>query len=167
VFARSVNKAFLASLNKRSIINRLAGILPTVGTFDTNPTNLERLTDNDFNLWTGEGAKSLPGTNGEVGRLTFDMGADYPVLVIIWCNPHRHSGDGTITTNVISSHDNITYSGSVSGGVSGVYGDSERTIYPVFCHGRYIRITWTTSGVTVNPSVFHVKLSEVQALQLW
>jgi hypothetical protein len=163
----SANKAFLASLNKRTIINRLAGLLPTVGTFDTNPSNLERLTDNDFSLWTGEGVKSLPGTNGEVGRLTFDMGADCPILVIIWCNPHRNSGDGTIGMSVTSSHDNVTYSGSASGGISGISGDSERAIYLVFCHGRYIRITWTTSSVTVNPSVFHVKLSEVQALQLW
>lgn len=147
-------------------LNKLAGILGVASVFDTNPTLLERCTDADYTLWTGEGIKSLAGVNGEVGRIVFDMGANYPVCVLVWLNPHRASGDGTITLSLESSSDGITYAGGVSAGISGIAGDLLRDSYPGFCYGRYIRLRFTTASVTVNPSVFHVKLAEVQAIQL-
>jgi hypothetical protein len=154
----------IAKLTDPRHVNRLKDILAVAANFDTAPTSLVRLTDGDFTLWTGEGIKSLAGVNGEVGRLTFDMGASYPITIVAWMNIHRASGDGTITLVIETSDDNITYAVGVSGSLSGVAGDLLRNMYPAFGYGRYVRLRFTTASVTVNPSVFHVKLAEVQAL---
>jgi len=60
--------------------NRLKGIIPTASIWDTAPTNLERCTDLDWDTPTGTGDKVM-GAAGDVGHITFNMGAEYKVMI--------------------------------------------------------------------------------------
>jgi hypothetical protein len=115
--------------------------------------------------------KSLAGAVGDIGNVNFDMGAAYPVLVIAWFNAHRASGNGQPICFIEFSSDGVTYYGtwltttsSVTQGP--VTADAYKPIGPVFGYARYFRLRFYGAAVTTNPSVFHVKLAEVQAIQL-
>jgi hypothetical protein len=157
--------AKLLAENIRPTINRVAGILPTSTVFDTAPTNLANITDGDWTNETGEGIKSLAGKSGDIGDIFFDMGADYPVVIIGAVNGHRVSGDGMIGLQIAQSFDNSTwgFGNTVWGGIT--Y-DAYRIFAVFFAYARYIRFNFYSASVTVNPSVFHVKVAEVMALQL-
>jgi hypothetical protein len=148
------------------IINRAAGLIPTSVTFfDTNPTNLERMTDGDFTNETGEGIKSLsaPAT---IGIIAFDMGHAFPVLIIIHTNVHRTAGsDGYANLYVDESDDGTNWNSSVVSLTGGVSSDFYKSTCAGFLFARYFRLRYAAASVTV-PSVFHVKIAEVQALQL-
>jgi len=154
----------LRHVTKRQRINRLYGLVPTVGSWDVDPTNLANTTDGDWNTETGEGVKSLAGADGLIGTLTWDMGAPYPVWVTVHQNTHRHWGDGWVFTEIRSSPDGVTY---YSAGVrhQDVFADVYKPIHPAFLYSRYVRLLYYSDLVTVNPSIFHVKVAEVQALQ--
>lgn len=70
----------MGSLDKRTIINRLRGIIPTTSVWGVTPTNLERCTDGDWDTPTGTGT-TIMGAAGALGILDFDMGAVYNVLL--------------------------------------------------------------------------------------
>jgi hypothetical protein len=147
-------------------INRLAGITATLGTFDMNPTTPLNMTDGDWTTATGEGIKSLAGANGDIGFIMFDMGAAYPVLVIFLINAHRASGDGAANIYIESSNDNVNWYNDGLRIYGAVSDDAYKPTHASFLYARYLRLHFYSSSVTVNPSVFHVKVAEVQALQL-
>jgi len=147
-------------------INRLKGIIGTFSGFDTNPSSPENMTDENYTTETGEGVKSLAGVNGAIGYISFDMGAAYPVTILPRVNFHRASGDGTIYMYVTGSTDGVSYYDRSTFDAAGTTPDVYRPCDVVTYYGRYIRLVFTTGDVTVNPSVFHVKVAEVMALQL-
>jgi hypothetical protein len=148
----------------RPTYNRLAGVLGVATTFDTAPTSLANMTDNDWTTWTGEGVKTLTGA-GNVGYLTFDLGAVYPVLILAYGNWHRDSGDGTVQLVVQSSEDNSNW---VNAGGTGGSGSTNinQGVATGFAYARYFRLYFLTSTAPTGSSVFHVKVAEVMALQL-
>lgn len=62
------------------LINVALGILPTASTFDTNPTNLDRITDGDFETVTGWGSKVV-GSPSWIGYITIDLGSVKKLLM--------------------------------------------------------------------------------------
>lgn len=159
----------LLAQNIRQTYNRAAGIIPTFTTFDVNPSNPERITDGNFLTETGEGTKSLAGVNGDVGRVFFDLGASYPVLILLHWNMRRISGDGTIACGVARGSgidgSGVDY-GEEYGVRAGAFANYYRMAPTMFTYTRLIRIRFYTASVTVNPSVFGVKLCEFMAIQL-
>jgi len=152
----------------RVAVNRLLGVTPTFDTFNTNPSNPENMTDGDFATETGEGTKSLAGVSGDVGNIYFDLGAEYPpCLLVCKVNIHRDSGDGNIncvlrqTNNIANWADANTVSL-----ISATTVDEYKSSLVGFVFRRYIDLKISTWSVTVNPSVFHVKVAEVQAWQI-
>jgi len=160
--------AKLLAQNIRPTYNRLAGVTATFSTFDTNPSNPENMTDGDWTTETGYGTKSLAGVSGNFGNIYFDMGAPYPVLITARVDINRSSGDGSaycIVNSKVLSEDSYQSSGYANTG--GKTTDTYYPFMPVFAYARYINLTFYTSSVTVNPSVFNVKVAEVMALQLF
>lgn len=147
-------------------INNLFGITPTAATFDTAPTNLAYTTDNDYTTVTGTGDKSFPGTSGTIGTLTYDMGAPCAGSLDIVANVHRNSGNGNAEIDVYYSADGVNYywQGLRSSGVT----FTDQGMIPChvnFIYARYIRLVFTSSSVTTNPSTYHVIVGEVQLIQ--
>ena len=160
----SVDRGYPASLDKSTIINRVLGATPTFAVFDTNPSNPERITDGDLESESGEGVKTLSAP-GDVGTITFDMGAAYPIMVLVHMNVHRLSGDGTLYAVVDRSDDNFaTWAASSSIGTA-ISSDAYRGWLAIFLYARYFRIRVVASSTTVS-SVYHVKVKEIKALQL-
>lgn len=145
-------------------INRVLGITPTFTIFDTNPSNPERITDGDFITETGEGVKAL-GAPGIIGTMNFDMGSAHPVLIVAHMNVHRDSGDGTISVYVDYSPDGVLYYTCGAFSISGVTTDTYYPFDPIFMYARYFRVRVYASGTSV-PSVYHVKIAQIQAIQL-
>jgi len=160
----SVDRGYPASLDKSTLINRVKNATPTFGVFDTNPANPELITDGDMDTESGEGVKTLAAP-GDVGTIIFDMGAAYPVLVLIHMNVHRASGDGTLYAVIDRSDDNFaTWAASSSIGTA-ISSDAYRGWLAIFLYARYFRIRVVASSTTVS-SVYNVKCREVMALQL-
>ena len=160
--------AKLLAQNIRPTYNRLAGVTATFSTFDTNPSNPENMTDGNWTTETGYGTKSLAGVNGTIGSIFFDMSAPYPVLIIARVNINRSSGDGTGYCTIYSkvlSGDSYQYSGYPCLGSRTT--DAYYPMMPLFAYGRYLWLYFFTNSVTVNPSVFNVKVAEVMALQVF
>jgi len=160
--------AKLLAQNIRPTYNRLAGVTATFDTFDTNPSSPGNMTDGDWTTETGYGVKSLAGVSGAIGKIYFDMGAPYPVLIIARANVSRSSGDGTGTCTVYSkvlTGDSYQSSGYYS--ITAKTTDAYYPFTPVFTYARYINLQFGALSVTVNPSVFNVKVAEVMALQLF
>ena len=154
----------LLAQNVRQTYNRLAGIVPTFDSFDTNPSSPENMTDGDFTTESGEGVKELAAAD-VIGNIKFDMGAVYPVLITAWMNVHRASGDGTISIMVESSPDGVSYYSAGVNSRVGLVGDLYRPLIPIFMYARYFRIRISSIDTSVA-SVYHVKVAEVMAIQL-
>jgi len=152
-------------LSRRTLYpsNRLAGIIPTFDTFDTDPSSPANMTDGDWTTESGEGVKTLAAA-GVIGNIKFDLGAAYPVLVLIHMNVHRDSGDGSISVYIGISDDGITYADTPAV-MSGVVANLYRAIIATFGYSRYYRIRINAVGTT-GSSVYHVKVAEVMAIQL-
>lgn len=150
-------------------INRLSGIIATFDTFDTNPSNPELMTDGNWATETGEGVETVTaatGLNRTIGRMFFDMGAIYPVILLSWINVHRASGDGDINAGWMWSVDGITWRYSSDLFTSGTATDYYRGCGAEQFYARYVGVRFTTSSVTIDPSVFHAKIAEIMAVQL-
>lgn len=145
-------------------INRLAGIIATFATFDTDPTTPANMTDGNFATETGEGIKALAGA-GTIGDIYFDLGAVYPVLLLAWLNYHRASGDGTLAYSWLSSTDGITWYNAPNSS-SASFADIYKACLAGFAYARYIGLRIVTVTAPTGASVFHVKVAEAQALQL-
>ena len=156
--------AKLLAQNIRQTPNRLAGIVPTFDTFDTDPSSPANMTDGDWTTESGEGVKTLS-ANGWIGNIKFDMGAIYPVLIVAHINAHRDSGDGEIYMSVWSSPDGANYYFSGTYSQCGVVVVAYKPFVSAFTYARYFRIRLNSSGTSVA-SVYHVKVAEVMAIQL-
>ena len=88
--------------------NILKGKLGVASVWDTDPANLENMTDGDLATVTGTGSKVM-GAGGSYGHITFDLGSVKTVLVGgkvgIW------STAGNIYCVLEQSDNNITWNG--------------------------------------------------------
>jgi len=148
-------------------VNRLADVVPVASIWDVNPTNLEYCTDEDWGTVTGTGSKVL-GSAGNVGRLIFDMGTVYKVLVrglVGIGNNYATGADGFLFLAV--SSDNVTYlnvGDLYSRAIHDWYANYTRNCFfgHKFCRARYLRFTWYgNAGAT-----WYGNVSEIEAIDL-
>lgn len=150
--------------SKTNTINRLRGLTPTFSVFDTNPSNPLNMTDGDFTTETGEGVKTLSAP-ANVGFAEFDMGAEYPVLIITSINVHRDSGNGNLYVRIEVSPDDINWYGCGMDSIGAQVSDAYYPFKSIFAYTRYFRVRIRSLSTSVS-SVYHVKFRQVMALQL-
>jgi len=147
---------------KHLAINRLRDITPTVSDWGTDPTNLGNITDNDWDTVTGTGSTILGGA-GIVGRVMFDMGAEYTVLVGgkigMWSTANE------MRLYFYWSLDGVTWNPMMGGGnivmAETVAAESLSTWASVYVRTRHIRLQFYCSGAATA----NAKLYEVQAIE--
>jgi len=122
------------------------------------------MTDEDFTTWSGEGVKTRS-SNGDIGIITFDMGATYPVLVVAHLNVHKASGLGAVRVLVESSDDNNNFY-QCGTDQTNKSADAPAPILATFLYARYFRLRFVSTGTT-SESVYHVNVAEIQALELY
>jgi len=141
--------------------NRARGITPIASGWDTAPTNLENITDGDFDTATGIGSTTLP-SNGWLGNIDIDLGAIYNLEVRgkfgLW------SDAGDIQVFVYHSTDGITYYFNTHQAIAqtiGVTSEEIRHSQVEFVRTRYLRIRfYGTAAMTGN-----VKIYEIEAIE--
>jgi len=140
--------------------NRAKGIAPTTTGFDTAPTNLGNVVDEDWASVTGTGTTTLTAA-GVLGRVVFDLGDVYNVMIIgkfgLWSSANR------IDLYVHYSDDGVTYIpiGERLGNVISTTESVEYIMIP-FIRARYFRIQFNGSGAMDG----NVKIYEIMALDL-
>jgi len=148
-------------------VNRLADVVPVASIWDVDPTNLAYSTDEDWGTVTGTGSKVL-GSAGNVGRLIFDMGAVYKVLVrglVGIGNNYATGADGFLFLAV--SSDNVTYlnvGDLYSRVIHDWYANYTRNCFfgHKFARARYLRFTWYgNAGAT-----WYGNVTELEAIDL-
>ena len=142
------------------VINRVLGIVPTVANWDTDPTNLERATDNDWTTVTGTGQTALLGA-GDVGQLIFDLGVIRTVL--IGAKFGEWVTASSLSCYLEYSLDGIAWVQWTDAVHTGMAGGVEQFRFPKahLVRLRYFRFKWYLNGAgTAN-----VKIYEVQALE--
>jgi hypothetical protein len=123
---------------KMQSVNILRGLTPIANTFDTNPSNLERITDGDLSTETGVGSKVMSGA-GNFGYIKFDLGT--PKTVLFGGRVSAHASTGTVNIFAERCDDDVNYTGFTSN----IYTNSTnaktiRGLLPVIMTGRYIQI---------------------------
>jgi len=142
-------------------INRLRGVIPTADTFDTNPSNLERCTDGDWNNPTGTGTKTTVAA-GNIGRLFFDLGRVYNFHLRLKVGMWRDAG--SLHLYIYHSEDGVTYRAASERPIatSAAAAEQIRFCHIEFVRTRYLRLDfYGTVAMTGN-----VKIYEVEALDL-
>jgi hypothetical protein len=118
---------------------------------------------------TGEGSKNIAAW-AEAGRIDFDMGAIYNVIVNAKLRIRNNDAAGSdVIVWLQSSEDGITYTQFYCGAVGDQFWKLTVTntfydgLLQGFAHGRYIRLTWfaSTNACTVSGAVW-----EIQAIHL-
>lgn len=139
--------------------NRLKGIIPTASTWDTAPTNLERCTDLNWDTPTGTGSKVM-GAAGNMGFITFDMGAEYKVTL-------RGKIGVWVTAALIYIYVDIWDGTAWVGNPNALYywGPLAETIGSWATHAFKAQIFRLRFYVN-NPCTGYAKLYEVQAIDL-
>lgn len=146
-------------------VNRLLGITPVAANWGTDPTNLARCGDDDWATPTGTGSTVL-GAAGEVGRLTFDLGAIYNIILTAKLLHGNNIVAGAATTlDILGSEDNVTYYPFLNlyGGHymdEWIANDTQVFFIVAFLRARYIRIVWNGAAA----GTWYGAVYEVQAL---
>ena len=140
--------------------NILKGKLGVASGWDTDPANLERVTDGDIDTVTGTGNKIMGGA-GFYGYITFDLGSVKTML--LGARVGMWSTAGTTNIYFETSNDNITY----------------RNLQPILCastavaeivselvakvvRGRYVRLRLYVSAAATA----YAKIYEIMAWEL-
>lgn len=134
--------------------NIARGILPTVSTWDTNPTNLANATDGNPTTATGAGSKVLGGA-GTVGYITLDLGR--LTNIIFGAKIGQSTTASTVSCYSEWSTDNSTWMIGNTPASTGSGTEYIDNTLPMVCYAQYIRFRFRcNSASTVSCKIYEI-----------